>query len=81
MKTEIVICLGSSCFSRGSKKTIQLIKDYIKNNKLEDQVYFHGNHCSGNCANGPVIKINGKEYSNISSDNIISLLNTTLKKN
>lgn len=80
MKIEIVICLGSSCFSRGSKKTVQLIKDYIKNNQLEDKVYFHGNHCSGNCANGPIIKINNKEYENVSSDNIIELLDSILKK-
>ena len=80
MKKEIVICLGSSCFSRGSKKTVQLIKDYIKNNQLEDKVFFHGNHCSDNCANGPIIKIDNKEYQNVSPDNIVYLLDNIFKK-
>lgn len=80
MKTEIVICLGSSCFSRGSKKTVQFIKDYIKENQLEDKIYFHGNHCSGNCANGPIVKIDNKEYENVSPDNIVFLLDSIFKK-
>ncbi len=80
MKKEIVICLGSSCFSRGSKKTVQLIKDYIKINQLEDKVFFHGNHCSDNCANGPIIKIDNKEYQNVSPDNIVYLLDNIFKK-
>ena len=80
MKKEIVICLGSSCFSRGSKKTVQLIKDYIKNNQLEDKVFFHGNHCSGNCEHGPIIKIDNKEYQNVSPDNVVYLLDSIFKK-
>ena len=80
MKKEIIICLGSSCFSRGNKKTVQLIKDYIKNNQLEDKVFFHGNHCSGNCENGPIIKIDNKEYQNVSPDNIIYLLDSIFKE-
>jgi len=74
MKIEIVICLGSSCFSRGNKKTVQLIKEYLKNHHLEDKVYFHGNHCYGNCENGPVVKIDDKEYQNITPENIIYLM-------
>lgn len=74
MKIEIVICLGSSCFSRGNKKTVQLIKEYLKNHHLEDKVYFHGNHCYGNCENGPIVKIDDKEYQNITPENIIYLL-------
>ena len=80
MKKEIVICLGSSCFSRGSKITVQIIKDYIKNHQLEDQVYFHGTHCSSNCEHGPIVKIDDKEYQNITPDNIVYLLESTFRK-
>lgn len=80
MKKEIVICLGSSCFSRGSKKTVQIIKDYIKENQLEDKVYFHGNHCNGNCENGPILKIDDKEYQHVSADNVVYLLDNIFRK-
>ena len=80
MKKEIVICLGSSCFSRGNKKTVQLIKDYIKDHQLEDKIYFHGNHCYENCNNGPVLKIDNKEYQNVSPENINYLLDSIFRK-
>ena len=80
MKKEIVICLGSSCFSRGNKITVQLIKDYLKLHQLEDLVFFHGIHCNGNCENGPIIKIDGKEYQNITPDNVIYLLEKIFAK-
>jgi NADH:ubiquinone oxidoreductase subunit E len=80
MKKEIVICLGSSCFSRGNKQTVQLIKDYIKSHQLEDEVYFHGNHCYENCENGPIITVDGKEYQNVSPENVIYLLENLFVK-
>ena len=80
MKKEIVICLGSSCFSRGNKQSVQLIKDYIKAHQLEDKVFFHGNHCYKNCENGPIITVDGKEYQNISPENVIYLLENLFGK-
>ncbi len=79
MKKEIIICLGSSCFSRGNKQTVQLIKDYLKEHQLEDQVFFHGNHCTGNCADGPIVIVDGKTYQNVSPDNAIYLLDKLFK--
>lgn len=80
MKKEIVICLGSSCFSRGSKHTVKIIKDYIKEHQLEDKAFFHGNHCYGNCEYGPIIKVDEKEYKNITPDNVIYLLENLFTK-
>jgi len=77
-KMEIVICLGSSCFSRGNKKTLAEIQKFLKNNRLEEKVYFHGAHCFGECAGGPWIKINEKSYGDINEYNVIEILNETL---
>jgi NADH:ubiquinone oxidoreductase subunit E len=80
---EIVICLGSSCFARGNKKTMQIIQQFIKDNELEDKVNFKGNHCFGKCHNGPVIKVNDNFYEGIGDHDIIDILEnelSTLKK-
>ncbi len=59
-KTEITICLGSSCFSRGNKNTLRIIDEFLKENQLKDRVHFRGNHCFGRCEAGPVLKINDR---------------------
>jgi len=73
-KNEIVICLGSSCFARGNKKTLSLIQKYIEDHNLKDLIDFRGNHCFGKCHNGPILKINGQEYEGVSESDIIAIL-------
>jgi len=73
-KTEIIVCLGSSCFARGNKKTVQEIDSYIKVNKLEEKVYFHGGHCFGKCEKGPILKVNDKYFEKIDPASVIDIL-------
>lgn len=73
-KNEIIICLGSSCFARGNKKTLSLIQQYIENHNLQEHVIFKGNHCFGKCHNGPILKINGQEYEGVNESDINTIL-------
>jgi len=61
-KTEIVICLGSSCFSRGNKKIVKVIEHFLTTHNLKDKVTFKGTHCFKDCVNGPFIKIDDNLY-------------------
>lgn len=79
-KVEVVICLGSSCFARGNKATLKVIDKYIKDNNLQDKIFFHGGHCFGRCAEGPVVKINDTIHTGVNEFNIIEILNSTFKK-
>ena len=54
---EITICMGSSCFSRGNKKTVAFIQNYLKEKQLIDNVTLKGAHCMGQCDKGPLVKI------------------------
>jgi len=72
---EMIICLGSSCFSRGNNKNLRIVQDYLKRNNLEVRIDFKGNLCSGNCNLGPIIQINDKVYENVDESNIITILN------
>jgi len=74
-KIKTVICLGSSCHSRGNEQTLELIKDYLKQNGLMEKVDLRGQLCSGNCHEGPIIKMNDKVYKDINEDNVIEVLN------
>lgn len=80
IKKEIKICLGSSCFARGNKQTVQMIAEYLKLNKLENEVFYHGNHCFGKCDKGPFVKIDDVIYENVNSENIIETLDKVFKR-
>ncbi|MFW5974792.1 MAG: NAD(P)H-dependent oxidoreductase subunit E [Bacteroidota bacterium] len=71
---EITICVGSSCFSRGNKKLVQLIKQYLKGHNLTQKVYFHGSHCYGQCERGPVMIMDGQAYFHIDEDKALTLI-------
>lgn len=74
LKKEIKICLGSSCFSRGNKTTLQVVQKYLKDKQLERDVLLKGNHCFSNCNSGPVMKIGDRLYEHVSSDRVIEIL-------
>jgi len=73
-KTEITICLGSSCFARGNKKTLEAIQSYINKHKLTEKVFLNGGHCFGHCNKGPIIKVNKTIYENVDSLNVLDIL-------
>jgi NADH:ubiquinone oxidoreductase subunit E len=74
LQPEMIICLGSSCFSRGNSKNLRIIQDYLKRNNLERSIDFKGNLCSERCNLGPILQINDKVYEHVDESNIISIL-------
>lgn len=74
IKHEITICLGSSCFSRGNKDVLEVIKKFIDEHQLNAVVFFHGDLCNGRCAEGPVLKIDDQLFSKVQVDNVFDIL-------
>ncbi len=71
---SITICLGSSCFSRGNKEILSIVKKFIAEHELEEEVFFRGELCTGNCEKGPVLKIDEKLYGNVDPDKVYGIL-------
>ncbi len=76
MDQEIVICMGSSCFSRGNKTSLGIIKKYLKEKGLESNILFRGSHCFGECENGPVLKLGDNKFTRVSPENVTELLDS-----
>lgn len=74
IRKEIKICMGSSCFSRGNKQTLQIIQKYLKDHQLEREIVLKGNHCFSDCSAGPILKIGSRVYEELSKDNILEIL-------
>ncbi len=75
---ELQICLGSSCFSRGNREVVALVKEYLKKHHLDDKVVFRGARCMGNCSKGPNMTINGRLTENVTPSMIEEILNREL---
>lgn len=79
-ETEIHICLGSSCFSRGNKDLVLFIKEYLRKHHLEDRVIFKGARCMGHCSNGPNVRINDLLKEDVTLAKIEEILQQELAK-
>jgi NADH:ubiquinone oxidoreductase subunit E len=73
-KTKLILCLGSSCYSRGNQHVLEVIKEYLKENNLKDRVDFRGQLCSGNCSNGPIMRLDEERFEQIDEQKAIKIL-------
>ncbi|MFP4622423.1 MAG: NAD(P)H-dependent oxidoreductase subunit E [Bacteroidales bacterium] len=79
-RKELIICLGSACFSRGNRDAVNTIKNYIKEHQLEDKIYFRGCHCMNKCQDGPNLKFEDKIFSGVNSGRLLYVLDEIFHK-
>jgi NADH:ubiquinone oxidoreductase subunit E len=77
-RREIIICLGSSCFARGNKNLLKTVQRYIMQQGLSEKVIFKGDHCFGECNQGPNVMIDGRLYNQVNEENILHILTEAL---
>jgi NADH:ubiquinone oxidoreductase subunit E len=70
---EIVVCMGSSCFSRGNKANLDAVQRYLKQRGRKEIVNLVGSRCEEECMHGPNIYINGKRIQCVSPEAIPSI--------
>lgn len=70
----VTVCMGSSCFSRGNSRNVEIIQNFIKDNGLDAKVAVSGCLCSGHCKEGPVLNINGELIKEVLPETIPDLL-------
>ncbi len=65
----IQICVGSSCYLKGSEKIVELFKEAVKRYGLEDEVTLAGSFCTGKCnRTGVTVTINDDVYTGITDN-------------
>ncbi len=74
---QIIICVGSSCHLKGSKKVIEIFREEIEKNNLKN-IDLSGSFCQGNCTEGVNIEINGQEISAVNEENAVKIFNKYL---
>ncbi len=66
---NVNVCIGSSCHLKGAPKVIELFKQAIAENHLEDRVNLGASFCLGHCAEGVSVKIGEEIVTGVSVDN------------
>ena len=72
--TQITVCMGSSCFSRGNSSNAEIVQQFLQKHNIQDKVQVRGCLCEGDCKNGPNIRINGILFSQVAPEGLEDLL-------
>jgi NADH:ubiquinone oxidoreductase subunit E len=71
---EILVCLGSSCFSRGNSENLAILKEYAQNHDSRISVRLTGSLCQDQCEDGPNLKIGGELHHGVTAVRLAELL-------
>ena len=74
MTIKIEVCMGSACFAKGNQDNLEFIKQYIEENNLDSEIIITGSLCENKCEIGPRVLIDGKEYTNVTKENLEKIL-------
>jgi NADH:ubiquinone oxidoreductase subunit E len=74
---HIVVCMGSSCFSRGNEENLEVIEGYLARHGLTAQVDLAGSRCEGACTEGPNLIVNGRRYRQVDRETLLDILHET----
>ncbi|MCI8403169.1 MAG: (2Fe-2S) ferredoxin domain-containing protein [Lachnospiraceae bacterium] len=74
----ITICIGSSCHLKGSREVIACFQKLISEKDLAGQIQLAGDFCSGSCAQGVVVTVDGRDVYSVSPDTARSFFENTI---
>ncbi|NPV71373.1 MAG: (2Fe-2S) ferredoxin domain-containing protein [Firmicutes bacterium] len=69
----IEICMGSSCFLRGSGEIVEILKKLLASRGLEHRVVLKGSFCMERCTNGVTLKIGDKVFTQVHKEDVEGL--------
>lgn len=59
---NVVICVGSSCYVRGSDRLAETFERFIEQEGLQDQVELMGAFCMEHCSMGVSVRVGDRVY-------------------
>lgn len=59
-KLRVSVCVGTSCFIRGSQALLKRLTDHVAGGDLSDKVEIEATFCLENCRRGPTVRVGGE---------------------
>lgn len=60
---KVIICIGSSCHLKGSRRVIERLQALVREHNVADKVSLGGTFCLGDCVNGVNVTVDGVKHS------------------
>ena len=67
--TTVSVCAGSSCHLKGSYNIINLLKEAVEKNQLDEKVEVKAAFCLGKCQNGVSMKVDDEIVTGVNTEN------------
>jgi NADH-quinone oxidoreductase subunit G len=77
-KVKINVCLGTSCFVKGSQTILKKLMNYVGEHGLSDDVNIKASFCMENCDNGPSVTVGGKIMHKCTYSSVVEELERSL---
>jgi len=77
---KVLICLGSSCYSRGNAENLNTIKAFLVTHNIESKIDFRGHLCNEMCNKGPVVEIDDHVFEGVTQSNLPTILSNHFDK-
>ena len=79
-KVMVSVCLGTSCFLRGSENILRGLMRHAEENGLEKVVDIRGHFCLEQCESGPSVEVNGERVEQCTLDWARDLMDQEVRK-
>ena len=75
----VQICVGSSCYLKGSQDIIELFESALKEHDIEDDVMLSGSFCIGKCNRvGVTVQVNDDIHVGVTRENFREFFNKNI---
>ncbi|MDI3473357.1 MAG: iron-hydrogenase subunit alpha [Thermotogaceae bacterium] len=79
-KIKVKVCLGTSCYSKGSYNILEKVVDYVKKEDMEGKIEVVGTFCTENCGASPNVVVNDKLISDATFEKVLKELEKNVKR-
>lgn len=75
----VQVCVGSSCYLKGSQEIVDLLESAVAEHHLEDDVVLSGSFCIGKCNRvGVTVQVDDDIHVGITRDNFREFFNKNI---
>jgi NADH-quinone oxidoreductase subunit G len=79
-EVKVSVCVGTSCYVRGSQSVLKKIADHIQGKALGHLVKLEATFCTENCDRGPMVMVGDKTIYKATVEQAVTEMTTQLEK-